>query len=314
MLALRGCLPSGHVLRITERRNRDGSSVAYYALAENIWNAEAGRSEARVVHSFGRADQLDRAALQRLVTSIKRVLDVDPAEAPPARGTATLPEIEVDAVFVISASCSLRSSCGRTSASARPSVAGSPAPASPHRTRWRCSPWPRSASMSLAPSSLAPPAGCPTPGCRKPRASPSTRLYRALDVLTVYSEEIERDVFLRAADLLRLDVDLIFYDTTTAYFEIDEPDEQGEQWAGKLFAPLRQRGHSKEGRDANPQVVIALAVTRDGVPVRSWVLPGNTADVATVARIKADLHAWRSRPLPVRRRRRHVFRRQPGRS
>jgi transposase len=29
------------------------------------------------------------------------------------------------------------------------------------------------------------------------------------------------------------------------------------------------------------------------MPVRSWVLPGNTADVATVAHIKKDLHAWR---------------------
>ena len=62
-------------LRATERRNRDGSTVAYYALAENVWNAEAKRSEARVVHSFGRADQLDRAALQRLVSSINRVLE-----------------------------------------------------------------------------------------------------------------------------------------------------------------------------------------------------------------------------------------------
>ena len=42
-----------------------------------------------------------------------------------------------------------------------------------------------------------------------------------------------------------------------------------------------------------PNQSIALAVTRDGMPVRSWVLPGNTADVATVARIKQDLHAWR---------------------
>ena len=100
-------------------------------------------------------------------------------------------------------------------------------------------------------------------------------------------------MFLRAADLFRLDVDLIFDDTTTAYFEIDEPDEGPEPWGGKLYAPLRQRGHSKEGRDGQPQVVIALAVTRDGMPVRSWVLPGNTADVTTVARIKADLHAWR---------------------
>ena len=119
------------------------------------------------------------------------------------------------------------------------------------------------------------------------------QLYRALDFLAVWSEEIERTVFLRSADLLRLDVDLIFYDTTTAHFEIDEPDGHCELWGGRLFAPLRQRGHSKEGRDANPQVVIAMAVTRDGMPVRSWVLPGNTADVATVARVKQDLHAWR---------------------
>ena len=49
-------------LRMTQRRNRDGSTVAYYALAENAWNAAAKRAEARVVHNFGRADQLDRAA------------------------------------------------------------------------------------------------------------------------------------------------------------------------------------------------------------------------------------------------------------
>jgi hypothetical protein len=40
--------------------------------------------------------------------------------------------------------------------------------------------------------------------------------YRALDFLAVWAEEIEREVFLKTADLFRLDVDLIFYDTTTA--------------------------------------------------------------------------------------------------
>jgi len=117
--------------------------------------------------------------------------------------------------------------------------------------------------------------------------------YRALDFLAVWAEQIERDVFLKAADLFRLDVDLVFYDTTTAYFEIDEPDEDAQEFAGRLYAPLRRRGHSKEGRDNQPQVIIALAVTRDGMPVRSWVLPGDTADVTTVARIKDDLRAWR---------------------
>ena len=51
------------------------------------------------MHSFGRADQLDRAALQRLVASIQRVIDADDADALPTRGKAAIPEIEIDAVF-----------------------------------------------------------------------------------------------------------------------------------------------------------------------------------------------------------------------
>lgn len=93
-------------------------------------------------------------------------------------------------------------------------------------------------------------------------------------------------MFLRTADLFKLDVDLIFYDTTTAWFAVDDEDEDG-------GPGLRRRGHAKDGPEGAPQVVVALAVTRDGMPVRSWVLPGDTADVATVARIKDDLRAWR---------------------
>ena len=114
-------------LRVTERRNRDGSTVAYYALAENEWNAKAKRSEARVVHSFGRADQLDRAALQRLVVSIQRVIDADAADALPIRGKTAIPEIEIDAVST-SASCWSPAPCGRNSASAGPSVPAWTAP------------------------------------------------------------------------------------------------------------------------------------------------------------------------------------------
>jgi hypothetical protein len=62
-------------LRTTKRRNKDGSTVCYYALAENVRHPEKGYVEAKVVHSFGRADQLDKAALERLIHSIKRVLD-----------------------------------------------------------------------------------------------------------------------------------------------------------------------------------------------------------------------------------------------
>src|SRR5690349_8186612 len=280
-------------LRITERRNRDGSAVAYYALAENVWNAQAKRSEAQVIHNFGRADQLDKAALQRLIASIQRVIDADAAGAIASRGKASLPDIEIDAVFelgvVLAARAlweeldigeAIRSRLMRAHLSA------------PHEM----------ALFAMAAQRLDDPGSklsCATRWLPDIAWLPEAdtlavdQLYRALDFLAVWSDEIERDVFLRSADLLRLDIDLIFYDTTTAYFEIDEPDEHCELWGGKLFAPLRQRGHNKEGRDNQPQVIIAMAVTRDGMPVRSWVLPGNTADVATVARIKQDLHAWR---------------------
>jgi transposase len=42
-----------------------------------------------------------------------------------------------------------------------------------------------------------------------------------------------------------------------------------------------------------PQVVVGLALTRDGLPIRSWVFRGDTVDVETVERVKADLHGWK---------------------
>jgi hypothetical protein len=280
-------------LRVTERRNRDGSSVAYYALAENVWNAQAKRSEAQVIHNFGRADQLDKAALQRLIGSIQRIIDADAIGALPTSSKISLPDIEIDAVFelgVVLAARALWEDLGIGEA-IRTRLMRAHLSA-PHEM----------ALFAMAAQRLDDPASklaCATRWLPDIAWLPEAdklavdQLYRALDFLAVWSDEIERDVFLRSADLLRLDVDLIFYDTTTAYFEIDEPDEHCELWGGRLFAPLRQWGHNKEGRDNQPQVIIAMAVTRDGMPVRSWVLPGNTADVATLARIKQDLHAWR---------------------
>src|SRR5215218_5320433 len=81
-------------LRTTQRRNKDGSVVRYYALAENVRHPEKGYVEARVVHSFGRADRLDRAALERLVASIRRVLAGE-AGGPIAPAT----EIAIEASF-----------------------------------------------------------------------------------------------------------------------------------------------------------------------------------------------------------------------
>jgi hypothetical protein len=126
-------------------------------------------------------------------------------------------------------------------------------------------------------------------------------LYRAMDFLEAHKEPIEKDIYFHVADLLSLDVELIFYDTTSLHFEVDEEDEgvgeddtvQGSQAAGaKLYPAPRKRGHAKNRRNDVPQIVVGLAVTRDGFPVRHWVFPGNTVDVTTVQQVKADLKGW----------------------
>lgn len=106
-----------------------------------------------------------------------------------------------------------------------------------------------------------------------------------MDILEAEKEEIEQALYFRLADLLHLDVELIFYDTTSLHFEIDEIDHgeghedlvDGSIAAGsKVYQAPRKRGMSKNGRSDAPQIVIGLAVTRDGLPVRHWVFPGNT--------------------------------------
>jgi len=113
-------------------------------------------------------------------------------------------------------------------------------------------------------------------------------LYRAMDFLEANKEPIEREIFHRVADLLNLDVEVLFYDTTSLHFEIDLDDEgvgaedlvHGSKAAGaKAYRAPRKRGLSKNGRGDAPQIVVGMAVTREGFPVRHWVFPGNTVDV-----------------------------------
>ena len=278
-------------LRTTQRRNKDGSIVRYYALAENVRHPEKGHVEAKVVHSFGRADRLDRAALERLVRSIRRVLDAEAGEAPVgARGRERA--IEIEASFDLGVVHVVEQLWTRLGIGA--AIAGQLAAderRAPHAA----------ALLAMTAQRLARPGSklaCHERWLERvwlPEAGSLAldQLYRALDILAEHGDAIEQEVFWHGVDLFKLDVDLVFYDGTTAWFECDDEDVAPERWRGLTFAPLRKRGHSKEGRDNDPQVIIALAVTRDGVPVRSWVLPGDTADVTTVARIKEDLRQMR---------------------
>jgi hypothetical protein len=127
-------------------------------------------------------------------------------------------------------------------------------------------------------------------------------LYRAMDFFEQHKEPIEKELFFRIADLFSCDVELIFYDTTTLHCEIDLEDAggaaeatvQGSPLAGaKTYPALRQRGKAKNKRTDVPQVIVGLAMTRDGLPVRSWVFRGDTVDVTTIAQVKADLRGWK---------------------
>ena len=55
---------------------------------------------------------------------------------------------------------------------------------------------------------------------------------------------------------------------------------------------FRTYGKSKDHRDDLPQVVVGMAVTRDGIPVRVWCWPGNTSDSALIRQVKDDMRDW----------------------
>ena len=61
-----------------------------------------------------------------------------------------------------------------------------------------------------------------------------------------------------------------------------------------MIAPaFRAYGHSKDHRPDLPQVVIGMAVTRTGIPVRVWSWPGNTNDQELIRQVKDDLRSWK---------------------
>ncbi|GAX88401.1 IS1634 family transposase [Effusibacillus lacus] len=101
--------------------------------------------------------------------------------------------------------------------------------------------------------------------------------YRALDFLAEYKDLIEQQLYGRLTDLTTLDLDLVFYDTTSTYFEGDETDE------------LAQYGYSKDHRGDRKQVVIGLLMTKQGIPIAHQVFPGNLHDTKTFGRVIEDL-------------------------
>jgi hypothetical protein len=127
--------------------------------------------------------------------------------------------------------------------------------------------------------------------------------YRAMDWLLQIRAQLEKRVFGQASEVLGLEVDLLFFDTTSTCFvteEADAPvarDQQGNPVpdgavAGGKETGFRTWGKSKDHRDDLPQVVIGMAVTRDGIPLRVWCWPGNTGDSALIRQVKDEVRDW----------------------
>jgi hypothetical protein len=269
--------------------------VAYLQLAHNERHPQTGHPVAKVIHNFGRAERVDRAALTRLVASISRFLgpeqaiqaaagaEVEVLDARRLGGAWTLDRVwqRLGIGAAIRRVATGRRLDGDTVervvfalVAQRALEPGSKLAA----TRWVAE------RVAIE--------GCP--------GFSDDAAYAGMDFLLAALEEVAGEVFGSVAHLLNLDLDIVFVDTTSTYWEVEVADELAElaervaDDGGRRPAEAGRRafGHSKDFRADLPQVVIAMAVTRDGVPVRCWTFPGNTADTAIIRTVKDDLGGW----------------------
>ena len=100
------------------------------------------------------------------------------------------------------------------------------------------------------------------------------KLYACHDLLLRHKDALFAHLMARWRDLFNANFDVLLYDLTSTYFEINASDvAEGDK---------RRHGYSRDKRPDCPQVVIALVVTPDGLPLAYEVLPGNTADCTTL--------------------------------
>ena len=269
--------------------------VSYLQLAHNERHPETGNPVARVIHSFGRAEQVDRAALARLVSSISRFLTPEEAAAAASGADAEIVDSRpmggawtLDQVWE---RLGIGASIGRAAAGRRVDATAVERVVFALVAQRALQPGSKLAATDWVAKRVA------VTGCA---GFTDDAAYAAMDFLLDALDGIAAEVFASVAHLLNLDLDVVFVDTTSTYFELDVPDElaglEDKVDDDGVSRPAEQGkrsfGHSKDFRTDLPQVVIAMAVTRDGVPVRCWTFPGNTADSSIIRTVKDDLAGW----------------------
>ena len=284
-------------VRSTPRKNRDGSVVRYLQLAHNVWDPAAKRSRVQVVYNFGREDEANRAALQRLVASVTRFLDPDQALAASADGLEFIESRPLGGTWTLDGLWRRL----RIDKTMMQLLAGRRLDERAERVLFALV-----ANRALAPSSKLAAARWVNEDVLIDGLAQTTddACYRAMDWLIEIKDALEQEVFHQVANLLNLEVDLLFFDTTSTYFEVDQADtpvarnERGiplpdsADDGGYPVRGFRSYGKSKDHRDDLPQVVIGMAVTRTGIPVRVWCWPGATNDSALIRQVKDDMRDW----------------------
>ncbi len=288
-------------VRTSSRRNKDGTKVSYLQLAHNQWDPATQTSKMRVLYSFGRAEQVDRAGIERLIASLSRLVD---APALPTAGTSA-----TDAGLSFAESRPLGGAWVLDGLWSRLGI-GAAVTKLLGRSRRDAQLTERVlfalvANRALAPSSKLAAASWVTHDVHIPGLGEVSddACYRVMDALIGVEAELAKTVYSSTADLLNLEVDLLFFDTTSTYFETEQADDPvGRDEHGRPLGEneteassevgFRTYGKSKDHRDDLPQVVVGMAVTRTGIPVRVWCWPGNTSDSALIRQVKADMRDW----------------------
>jgi hypothetical protein len=268
-------------LRTTQRRRKDGSLVRYVQLAHN--RRVNGVTQAEVLLNLGREDQLDLDGLRRLAASITRFTDGDGGGVPLPGAPG---EFDVTGSRPLGGVWLLD---GLWRALGVDRALGGALGARRFTTDVERVLFALVANRALDPCSKLAAAEWASLDVHVPGLAgmDEDQAYRAMDLLVEADAQakVQEAVFFACADLLNLEVDLLFFDTTSTYFERDEP-ESG-------TGAFRVFGHSKDHRPDLPQIVIGLAVTREGIPVRVWCWPGNTNDMSVIGEVKDDLRGWR---------------------
>ena len=300
-------------VKTSVRKTRTGE-VRYLQLAHNEWDPARGRSVPKVIYGFGREDQLDKDAVRRLVASLSRLLDPGDLPAVPSGDLEFTESRPYGGAYVLD-QLWRRLGIGSILSGLASSGRGRPRDAeAAERVLFGLV-----ANRALAPSSKLAASEWMSRDVQIDGLGEVSddACYRAMDWLHQVRGELEKQVYFQVADLLNLQVDLIFFDTTSTYFEVGTPDgEVPRDWRGEKTAGqdgsegredagggdeenppgkpggFREYGKSKDSRDDLPQVVIGLAVTREGIPVRVWCWPGNTNDSALIRQVKKDMRDW----------------------